>query len=116
MDTQHHFTKDKVFEQEVALTYIRTTYTTTNIFTKSLSKEKHQLCVTHLGMSPISHFFVSRSSNTQALMTILYNNKDQFWSGRRYHWSFVALRNANYFIKIYPLCKENESLVSNFHV
>jgi hypothetical protein len=116
VDTQHHFTKDKVFEQEVALTYIRTTYTTTNIFTKSLSKEKHQLCVTHLGMSPISHFFVSRSSNTQALMTILYNNKDQFWSGRRYHWSFVALRNANYFIKIYPLCKENESLVSNFHV
>ncbi len=116
MDTQHHFTKDKVFEQEVALTYIRTTYTTTNIFTKSLSKEKHQLCVTRLGMSPISHFFVSRSSNTQALMTILYNNKDQFWSGRRYHWSFVALRNANYFIKIYPLCKENESLVSNFHV
>jgi hypothetical protein len=106
----------KVFEQEIALTCRRTTDMTTNIFTKSLSKEKHQFCVTRLGMCPISHFFVSQSCNTQALMTIIYNNKDQFWSGRRYCWSFLALRNANYFIKIYPLCKENESLVSNFHV
>jgi hypothetical protein len=79
VDTQYHFIKDKVFEQEVALTYIRTTDTTKNIFTKSLSKEKHQLCVTRPSMCPFSH--VSRSGNTQALMTIFYNNKDQFWSG-----------------------------------
>jgi hypothetical protein len=89
---------------------------TTNFCTKFLSKEKHQLCVTHLGMCPISHFFVSWFGNTQALIAILYNEKDQFWNGRGYNWSFLALRNANYFIKICPLCKENFSLVSNFHV
>jgi hypothetical protein len=35
-------------------------------------------------MCPISHFFISPFGNTQALMTIIYNNEDKFWSGKRY--------------------------------
>ena len=41
IDTQYHFTREKVFSNEIYLAYIPTSNMTTAILTKSLPKEKH---------------------------------------------------------------------------
>ncbi len=63
----------------------------------------------------ISHFFISPSGNTQALMTIFYNNEDKFLEWEKVLLVFSYFENASYFTKLYPLCIENDSLIFNSH-
>ena len=53
VDTQYHFTRGKVLAHEIQLPYVSTSDMTADILTKSLLKDKHQRCMTNLGMCSI---------------------------------------------------------------
>ena len=53
VDTQYHFTREKVLTQEIQLQYVQTTNMIADIFTKSLPKDKHYHCMSLLGMDLI---------------------------------------------------------------
>ena len=50
IDTQYHFTRDKVIAKNIELRFITTADMTADIFTKSLPRDKHFHCMTKLGM------------------------------------------------------------------
>ena len=56
VDTQYHFTREKVLSQEIQLTYVPTLDMTADIFTKPLPKDKHYNCMSQLGMDVISDY------------------------------------------------------------
>ena len=66
IDTQYHFTREKVLSQEIILQFISTTEMAADILTKSLPAEKHHLCMLKLGMSSIPQSKIT--THVQALV------------------------------------------------
>lgn len=54
VDTEFHFTKEKIQPTEIAIHYIPTSDTTTDILTKALPRDKHYHNLQRLGMSSYS--------------------------------------------------------------
>nr|PNR38897.1 hypothetical protein PHYPA_019175 [Physcomitrium patens] len=48
-DIQYYFTREKILAKEIKLKYVPTTHMRENIFTKSLSKQKHFQSLSQLG-------------------------------------------------------------------
>ena len=69
VDTQYHFTREKVLTQEIQLQYVQTANMTANIFTKSLPKDKHYHCMSLLGMDLIPPSPTPAPSKITALLT-----------------------------------------------
>ena len=51
VDTQFHFTREKIQSTEIAIHYIPTSDMTADILTKALPRDKHYYCLHRLGMS-----------------------------------------------------------------
>lgn len=106
VDTQYHFTREKLIANEISVSYVPTQNMTADILTNSLPKDKHIHCMEQLGMIDIPQQHLT-STKVQALMTYvrpfipllshicstqlcgrqnnlcLYcNNFDKSWSGR----------------------------------
>ena len=73
VDTQYHFTREKVFTHNIQLNYVSTNDMTTNILTKSLPNDKHHRCMTRLGMCLIP------ASKIQALTTYTKHLNSSFY-------------------------------------
>ena len=66
IDTQYHFTREKVLTQEIKLQFIPTAAMTADILTKALPQDKHLYCMNKLGMRLIPT--TQYSSPSQALL------------------------------------------------
>ena len=74
VDTQYHFTREKVLTHEIQLSYVSTNDMTADILTKSLPNDKHHRCMTCLGMCLIL------ASKIQALTTYTKHPNSSFYS------------------------------------
>ena len=117
VDTQYHFTKEKVLTQEIQLQYVQTANMTVDIFTKSLPKDKHYHCMSLLGMDLIPPSPTLAPSKITALLTYTKPHYSSllcgsisamslfhfinFWSGRLYQpltcILFKTSQSAQYF-------------------
>lgn len=50
VETQYHFTQEKVLDKQIQLKYVSTLNMTADIFTKPLPRDKHNQCIQNLGM------------------------------------------------------------------
>lgn len=50
VETQYHFTREKVLDKQIQLKYVSTLNMTADIFTKPLPRDKHNQCIQNLGM------------------------------------------------------------------
>lgn len=71
VDTQYHFTRDKLLANEITLEHVSTVNMAADILTKSLSKDKHITCMQQLGMCSIPSPAIMPSHPIHALMTFV---------------------------------------------
>ena len=50
IDTQYHFTRDQILNKQITLKYIPTIDMVADIFTKSLPRIQHLMCMQNLGI------------------------------------------------------------------
>ena len=96
VDTQFHFTREKVQSTEIAIHYIPTSDMTADILTKALPRDKHYHCLHRLGMSSYSSDSPVPDPPVRALLTytqprrisrqeILQDYYSSLFSGSSFH-------------------------------